>query len=198
MQTAFWKKPIFWTVFFIILIAVLIPLFFYFFKKPILSILPSNLLGKDIAQRTIQPGHCLILEKKFCSLAEVIDWTNPKGERFKIIGFHLPPGTPLLVPIDGKVTKAKLPDNSVAKGSKAQVVDPYNPNPLWHTFTGDLEFDDMRSPDLKKGATFGHIGNTGITNAGGYNLIFYIIRGIGAKSTPDIDQLKNLFPSIKL
>jgi hypothetical protein len=139
---------------------------------------------------------CGILPPESCSQAELIEWANPNGEKLPLIGLRLTPGTPLLMPVDGKVTKAKLPDNGVFKGFQAQIADPNSPNPTWYIVTGNLQFDDMRSPDLKKGTVFGHIGETGVKNAGDFDLLFYIIQGTGQQAAPAIDKMKEMFSGL--
>ncbi len=200
MQTAFWKKPIFW-VFFVILIAIPLVSFLItpYFKKNTPSATPAKTQHSTPVVLIPKPGSCQILEERFCSQAEVVDWKNTQGEISKMIGFRLKPGTPLLVPINnGMVSKAKLPDNGLVKGYMADVADPNDPNPFWYYFYGDLEFDDMRSPTLQAGQQFGRIGDRGITNGEGYNLLLKIRKGIGTKIANDTDQLKKLFPLIKL
>jgi len=189
----FWKRLIFGVIVLFSLVT-LISLF-YLFKPFFFSASPSNVDNTSLLPKTAVPGKCLLLENQSCSQAELIEWANPNGEKLPLIGLRLTPGTPLLMPVDGKVTKAKLPDNGVFKGFQAQIADPNSPNPTWYIVTGNLQFDDMRSPDLKKGTVFGHIGETGVKNAGDFDLLFYIIQGTGQQAAPAIDKMKEMFPS---
>lgn len=110
METAFWKKPTFWVVFFVILIIVLIPLFFYLFKKPLLSILHPNLIGKlssknpnssSTNQSPAQPPAKLAIAcpvpKEFCHKGTDITY---QGKTIGL-GFTLPPNTPLTAVFPG-------------------------------------------------------------------------------------------------
>lgn len=197
-MSTFWQKPIFWTVLLVILI-VLIPLSFYLFKPQILSSLPylsSKTQPAKTTKLTVKPGSCLVLEEKYCSQAEVIDWTGPTGQKGKMIGFHLPPEVPLFMPIDGQVAKAKLPDG-VINGFEAIVFNPSDKT-LRYIFDGDLQFDNMFSLNMKKGDVFGHTGKTGIENAGSSNVLFYILRGTRKETVNAEDEMKIMFQSIKL
>ncbi len=137
------------------------------------------------------PVPCGILSD--CSQAEVIDWTNPVGQKMKMIGLKLPAGVPLTMPIDGQVAKVKLPDNGVTNGFQTIVFNP-NDETLRYQLTGDIQFDNMFSLNMKKGESFGRVQNTGIENAGGYNVIFYIIRGTGREAAIAEDEMKKMFP----
>ena|SRR3989344_1506981 len=196
MGVPFWQKPVFWAIFLLTLTAILIPLSLYVFKDAIIAILPVNLIGKI---QSIKPGSCLILEQKYCSQAEVIDWANSKGQKFKIIGFkNIPTGTPLFPPVNaGEITKAKLPERGNFKGFQATISDPNEPN-VWYIVSGDITFPDMNNATKKEGEAFGSVGNTGITNAGGYKLLVYVLRRVGQETTSDNDQLEGIFAKTKL
>lgn len=136
---------------------------------------------------------CTIVPQEYCSQAEVIDWTNSLGQKMKLIGFNLPAGVPLSMPIDGQVAKVKLPEEAADKGFQVQIFDPNNPNPQWYIFKGDMQFDNMFSVNMKKGGIFGHTQNTGIENSG-YRILFYIVRGSGKDATVAEDEMKKMLP----
>ena len=138
---------------------------------------------------------CNILPQQFCSQAEVIDWANSKGQKFKIIGFkNIPTGTPLFPPVNaGEITKAKLPERGNFKGFQATISDPNEPN-VWYIVSGDITFPDMNNATKKEGEAFGSVGNTGITNAGGYKLLVYVLRRVGQETTSDESIIRRLFP----
>ncbi len=192
----FWQKPAFRILVLVAVAVILIPLVFYFFKKPILSLLSVNLFDKPQSTKLIGPGKCLILEEKYCSQAKVINWTNPAGQKMKLIGLDLPEGTPLFMPIDGQVAKVKMPDDNVWKGVAAIILDLQDQTLEYH-IVGDLKFENMFSLNKKKGEIIGWVQKTGIKNAGGYNVIFYILRGTGRETVVAEDELEKMFPVIK-
>jgi len=139
---------------------------------------------------------CSILPQEYCSLAEVIDWTNPKGEVGPVIGLRLPPGVKisLLAPKDGlEIKKIKYSDGNVLKGFQAVASDPDNPTDLQFIFKGDLHFPNLINLSPKKGEIFGYAQNTGVENTGGYTMYFTIQR----KSALAENEMRKLFPGAK-
>ena len=173
MGIPFWQKPVFWAISLLTLTAIFIPLSFYVFKDAIISLLPPSITSKIQAVKATKPGKCLILEEEYCSLAEVIDWTNPKGEVGPVIGLRLPPGVKisLLAPKDGlEIKKIKYSDGNVLKGFQAVASDPDNPTDLQFIFKGDLHFPNLINLSPKKGEIFGYAQNTGVESVGMINV----------------------------
>ncbi len=131
---------------------------------------------------------CQILPEEFCSRGErVVSVSN--GKNYTYVGFHLPPGTPLFSLIDGLLLKAVEGGNPYS-GFLAQVRDDTQSH--GYAFRGDIAFDNMLQRNVKAGDKIANIGNSGVTNLGGYNFIFTI-------NTPgpvtDEEMLETLFPA---
>lgn len=196
---AFWQKPFFWIVCFVVLL-ISIPVAFFYLSKYFTRPTPQapTSINQTAPPVTAKPGSCLIVEEKYCSQAKLIDWTNPSGQKMKIIGFDLPADVPLLAPIDGQVVKIKLPNGEIIKGLQAIVLNPNSNTTLTYNFFGDLRFNNTLTLNMKKGEVFGYTQKTGIKNAGNYNLLFGIAKGSGRETAPAEDEMRNIFSSIKL
>ncbi len=154
---------------FIGLIAVVLSVLFFFFLQKNAQI-PIAKKDNKIAQPRLIPGSCKILPEEFCSRGErVVSVSN--GKNYTYVGFHLPPGTPLFSLIDGLLLKAVEGGNPYS-GFLAQVRDDTQSH--GYAFRGDIAFDNMLQRNVKAGDKIANIGNSGVTNLGGYNFIFTI------------------------
>ena len=131
---------------------------------------------------------CQVLPEKFCSQAELIEWTNQQGKKDKGLGFNLPPGTEFYAPISGQILKVDYGQQGLFKGQLIGVSDKNNPNIL-DAFIGDLQLENTNAPTTTKGNILGRVGSTGINNSG-YNLIISLKNG----ATADENLINELFP----
>lgn len=154
---------------------------------------PTKEVPKDVP--------CLILPQEYCSRAEVIERKTRLGLTVTQIGFRLPAGVPLMMPIDGQVAPAELsPDVVFYKGNRAYIYDPNNPKRKY-IFSGDIKFIDtiyhpsgnLMTLNMKKGEIFGYTQDSGIEMAG-YNLVFYITDpGHNNVEEENIEEMQKLF-----
>lgn len=203
----FWKKPLFWIIFFLIIL-IIIPLSFYFFKDTIISLLPSSIKTETQAPAEPKAGSCLILEEQFCSKGQFVEAKNKEDKPEIYIGFDLPSDTPIFSIIEGQALKGRIGQPSAIEGSVVVVMDPnlQNNTPILDV-RGDLwlsdkpedpenpeDKEDMETRNVKEGSIIAYTRNTGIKNFGKYTVLI-TIRGSSSKEGAK-ETLSKLFPYI--
>lgn len=144
---------------------------------------PSPEVKKDVP--------CQILSPELCATGEYGTLKTSDGES-QFIGFKVPPGTPILSPIDGRQTIIKINQPNPVQGFQLSIFP--EDRSLSYIFIGDIKAQDSFS---KTNTESGRIGTDGIKNfEEGYNLIFTINRfdPNTKRSLVDLDTLKKLFP----
>ena len=159
-----------------------LPKDFGFVRRPIgLSLVAIALLGLSVillppfgqllpSPPKVNPGSCLLVEEKYCSLGKLIDWQDPEGRVFKLVGFRLPEGAPIFTPFAGSVSA-----DTVGAGFNpdAATVTVYNPSdasaPLF-TINGVLVFPEKKFT-VKEGELLALVGKKNITLLGDYNVV---------------------------
>lgn len=189
------KKSLFLILLFIGLI-VLIPVSVYFLRNQILSGI-SKFSETTKKQQIPKAGSCLVLQEEYCAKAQIVDWTNVAGQKTILIGFNLPPKTPIFMPYDGQSATIKLPGTDVLKGTKVIM---FNENKtVQYNFYGDLQPDNKLQDNegvivsKRKGEIVNYVDNKGIKNADNYNLLFSILRIENSKTTKAEDEMKKIF-----
>lgn len=195
----FWRKPLFWIIFFLILLTV-IPVSFYFFKNTITSLLPSDVKTQTQTPAEPKAGSCLIFEEQYCSKGQLVETTNKQGRPEIYIGFNLPPDVPIFSWMDGQTLKGKINQPDSLEGLTLFIVDPKSNNTTNPVIDikGDIRFEDMISYNVKTGVIVAYTQNTGIKNLGNYNILIGF-RQLDTKlgyPVPAEETLRKLFPYI--
>jgi len=178
------KSQTFWTILLIIASLVLLVLTFT---------LPLWRKYQDSAKN--KPGSCLVLGEKYCSKFKVINWKY-QGREYKLLGFNLPPGTPIFAHKPGKeLATVDFGENGSLKGFLVKVEDPDNPNDLKTSleFIGDLSFAKYEWGKIKQGDIIATIQDRGIRNFGEYNLIIRSFKGKFPDLETNTELLDKLF-----
>jgi len=140
---------------------------------------------------------CQILPTEYCSQYEVINWKY-QGREYKLLGFNLPPGTPIFAHKPGKeLATADFGENGLFKGFLVEVEDPDNPNDLKTSleFIGDLSFAKYEWGKIKQGDIIATIQDRGIKNFGEYNLIIQAFKGKFPDLETNTELLDKFFPN---
>ncbi len=148
-------------------------------------------------QEVKQAVSCVILPTEYCSQAEVVDWTSPQGQKFKVVGVNLPADVPIYSPIDGDLVRGP---SSAFNGTTGSLRDLTASTYTSFSWAGDFRFKvftaDVNQVSVKKGDIIGFTESNGIANLG-YSLIFTVTRlnqETNAPYTP-VDVLSEYFPA---
>jgi len=143
---------------------------------------------------TPKPGSCLVLEERYCKLAERVVWAAPDGTKMDLLGFRLPAGAVIFSPRDGSVSGDT--GGSSALHPNASVVGVYQPD-SYDAFqaTGDLALNIRGLSTVTAGVPLAQLQDTGIRLVGDYNLIVeFLAADDQQRIVTDEGTIAQLFP----
>jgi len=182
------RKPfIFGAVLFIVIISIII---FFASRLKIIDSLP---FFSQTPANTKGSSSCGFLEEKYCNDGTIED-VEYDGNSYRVVGFKLPAGVEIKVPLESEVITGAFDETSTLplKGDSVIITKKQDLSQR-AIIVGDLEivkYDDWIRP---QGAIVAKISKGNKTNLNGYNMVIMFMDSTDGKEAPNQEMLNRYF-----
>lgn len=146
------------------------------------------------------PGSCLVVEEKYCKIAELYEFQAPWEESPKAIGFRLPVGAALFVPFDGWFGGMGRGGSFFSPEAFTLSVEPRatagQPGGRSFSAHGVLQ-SDVPYREMSKGEIIAFIGEGDVGLPRGYNVIIAFYKWTESGQVSDEEMIFQLFPGLR-
>ncbi len=134
---------------------------------------------------------CKVLPIEFCKDGKLLEF-ELNGKKYSFVGLNVPPGTPIYALTSGELAKTEE-SGQYFTGFGAQITNSEQTGAS--IIKGDVLYQNMVYETVQEGQQIATVGDRGIENLGGYNIVFTINRRTQNGPVPNMDLLKELFPN---